>query len=84
MLEYGLQPFQFQGRGDAEHAPVAVEAAVSYQNVAVGIESEKIAKGLNSDDGAGNRFLLRDGLLEKDLKGIPGASAVVGKEFSIV
>ena len=43
----------FSSRGGAEHALVAVKTAVGDENVTVGIESEKIAEGLNSDDGAG-------------------------------
>ena len=42
MSENGLQLFQLQGRGDAEHSLVAVEAAIGYEDVAVGIESEDI------------------------------------------
>ncbi len=72
--ENGLQLFQFQKRGNAEHAPAAVETAIRHEDVAVGIESEKIAKGLDGDDGAGNGIILRNRLLEKDLQGFPGAA----------
>ena len=36
--EDGLQLFQLQGWGDAEHAAVTIETAVRHQDVAVGIE----------------------------------------------
>jgi hypothetical protein len=42
--ECGLQLFQLQGRGDAEHAPAAVEAAIGDKDVAVRIKSEEIAR----------------------------------------
>jgi hypothetical protein len=50
--------FQFQGRGDSEHASIAIKAAVRHQDVAVGIETEEVAEGLDSDDGAGNWIVL--------------------------
>ena len=43
MLEDGLQIFQLQGRGDAEHALVAVETAVCQEDVGVRFVSPKIA-----------------------------------------
>ena len=48
-----LRLFQVQGRSDPEHAPL-VEASVRYPDMAVGIESEEIAKGLDGNDGAGD------------------------------
>ncbi len=39
--EDGLQFFQLQGRGDAEHAAITIKTAVGHQDVAVWIESEK-------------------------------------------
>ncbi len=39
------QLFHLQGRSDPKHAP-PVETAVRYQDMAVGIESEEVAKGL--------------------------------------
>ncbi len=50
--ENRLQFFQVQGRSDPEYAS-PVKASVCYQNMAVGIESEEVAKGLDGDDGAG-------------------------------
>ena len=75
MSENGLQLFQLQGRGDAEHAAVTIKTAVGHQDVAVWIESEKIAEGLDSDDGAGDGIVFRNCILEKDLQGFPGAAA---------
>ena len=73
-----------RGRGDAEHALVAVEAAVRHEDVGVGIESEEIAEGLQGDDGAGDGVVLRDRLLEKDLQRFPGAAAEIGKKLPVV
>ena len=50
--EDGFQLFQFQGWRDAEHALFAIEAAIYHEDVAVRIESEEIAEGLDGDDGA--------------------------------
>ena len=75
--EDGLQLFQLQGRGDTEHALVAVETAVRHQNVGVRIKSEEIAEGLHGDDGAGDGIIFGDRLLEKDLQGFPGTAAEI-------
>ena len=82
--EDGLQLFQLQGRGDAEHAPAAVKTAIRHEDVAVGIESEEVAKGLDSDDGAGDGIVFRNRILEKNLQGFPGAAAQIGKKLPIV
>jgi len=52
MPEYGLQFFQLQRRGCAEHA-LAVKEAVCDQDVAMGVEAEQTAEGLDGDDCAG-------------------------------
>jgi hypothetical protein len=39
--------------------------------VGVRIESEKIAEGLDGDDGAGDGVIFKDRLPEKDLQGLP-------------
>ena len=83
MPEEGLQLFQLQGWGDAEHALVAIETAVRHQNVTVRIESEKIAEGLDSDDGAGEGIIFRNRILEKNLQGFPGAAAKIGKKLPV-
>ncbi len=44
-------------------------SSVRYQDMAVGIEAEKVAKGLDGDDGAGDGIPLRHRLLKKELKG---------------
>jgi len=79
-----LQLFQLQGRGDTEHAIVSVKASIGDENVAVGIESEEIAEGLDGDDGAGDGILLRNRLLDKYLQGFPGTPAQISKKFPIV
>ncbi len=81
MPEDGLKLFQLQGRGDAEHAPAAVETAVRHEDVGVRIESEKIAEGLDSDDCAGDGIIFGNRLLEKDLQGFPGAATEIGKKL---
>jgi len=82
--EDGLQLFQFQGRGDEEHALVAVETAVRHEDVGVRIESEGIAEGLDGEDGAGNGIIFGNRLLEKDLQGFAGATAEIGKKLPVV
>ena len=90
MLEDGLYPeghkqfFQFQRRRDAEHALVAAETTVRHQNVTVGIMSDEVAKCLDSYNRTGNRILLRNRFLEKDLQGFPGAAAEIGKKLPVV
>ena len=82
--ENHLQFFQFQRRRDAEHAFVPIKAAVRQKDVAVWIESEKVAEGLDRDDRAGDGFFFRYGLLHKHFQGFPGAAAEGGKQFSII
>ena len=82
--ENGLQLFEFERRSDAEHASLAIKAAVRQKDVAVGIKPEEVAKGLNCDDRAGDRFLFRHGMLHKDLQGFPGTAAEGGKKLSII
>lgn len=65
MLEDCLKLFQFQRRGNPEHAVVSVEAAVGDEDVTMGIESEEVAKSLDGDGGAGDGILLRNRLPDK-------------------
>ena len=81
--EEGLRFFQLQGRSDAEHAVVAVEAAIGHENVEVGIEPEKIAEGLDSVHGAGDGIIFRNRILDKNLQGFPGATAEIGKKLPV-
>ena len=46
---------------------VTIKTAVRHQNVAVGIESEKIAEGLDSNDGAGGWHHFQEPHPEKNL-----------------
>lgn len=50
----------------------------------MGIEAQEVAESLDGDDGAGEGILFRDRLLDKDLQGFPGASAQIGKKFTVV
>ena len=80
----GFQLLQLQRRGDAEHAFVAIETAISDEDVGVGIVSQEIAKRLHGDDGAGNGIIFGNRLLEKDLQGFPGTAAQIGKKLPVV
>ena len=84
MLEDALQLFQLQGRGDAEHALAAVKAAIGNQDMAMGVESQEIAEGLDGDDRARDGIVIRDCSLDKDLQGFPRAAAEIGEEFPVV
>ena len=83
MPEDRLQLFQVQRRSNPEHAP-PVEASVRYQDMAVGIESEEVAKGLDGDDGAGDGILFRHRLLKKELQRFPGAATQIGKKIPVI
>jgi len=52
--------------------------------VAVRIESEEVAEGLDSDDCAGDGIVFRNRILEKTLQGFPGAAAEGSKELPVV
>jgi hypothetical protein len=82
--EESLQFFQFQRRRDVKHALFTIEASICYEDVAVRIESKEIAEGLHGDDGAGDGFIFRNRILEKNLQRFPGAVAEGGKKFSII
>jgi hypothetical protein len=84
MLEDGLQLFKLQRRRDTEHALVAIETPVRQKDMAVGIESEKIAEGLHGDGGSRQRRIFRYGLLHENLQGFPGASTESGKKLSVI
>ena len=82
MLEDGLQLFQLQGWGDAEHAAITIKTAVGHQNVTVWIESEKVAEGLDSDDGAGDGIVLGELHPGEKPSGIPRRSGSDRQEAS--
>jgi hypothetical protein len=88
--EDGLQLFQLQRRGDAEHALFAVKTAIRRENVSVRSESEEIAEGLHGNDGAGDGIRghlaarCPHHLLEKDLQGFSGRAAQIGKKLPVV
>jgi hypothetical protein len=83
MPEKGLQFFQLEGWGHAEHTLGTVEAAVRGEDVAVGIESEEVTEGLYGDDRAGDGFIFGNRLLDEALQSVPGTAAQIGEEFSI-
>jgi hypothetical protein len=82
--ENGFQLFEFQRRRNAKHSSFAIKTAIGQEAVAVGIESEEVAEGLDGNDRAGDWFLFRYGLLDKNLQGFPGAAAETGKKLSII
>src|SRR4030042_1427567 len=82
--EDGLQLFQLQGRGDADHPAITIKTAVGHQDVGGWMKSEKIAKRLDSNDGAGDGVVFMNRLLEKNLQGFPGAAAQIGKKLPII
>ena len=52
----------FSSRGGAtRNMPLPVEAAIRHQDMAVGIESKEVAKGLDGDNGAGDGIILLQG-----------------------
>jgi hypothetical protein len=58
--------------------------AISDEDMAVGIESEEIAKGLDGDDGTEDEIPFRHRLPKKELQGIPGAAAQIGKKIPVI
>jgi hypothetical protein len=46
--------------------------------------SLKIAKSLDSNDGAGDGVVFMNRILEKNLQGFPGAVAQIGKKLPII
>jgi hypothetical protein len=84
VTENGFQLFKLQRRGDAEHAAITIKTAVRHQDVTVWIESEKIAEGLDSNDGAGDGNVFMNRILEKDLQGFPGRAAQIGKKLPVI
>src|SRR4030042_3565439 len=70
-------------RSDPEHA-LPVEACVRYQDMAVGIESEKVAKSLDGNDGTGDGIPLRQRRLKEELQEFPGAATQIGKKIPVI
>jgi len=52
--------------------------------MAVGIEAEEVAKGLDGDDGTGDGIPLWNRRLKKDLQGFPGAAVQIGKKVPVI
>lgn len=51
--------------------------------MAVKIEFEEVAKGLDGDGGPGNGVPLRHRFLKKEFQGSPGAAAHIGKKVPV-
>lgn len=51
--------------------------------MAVGIESEEISEGLDSNDGTRDGIVFRNCILDKNLQGFPGVAAEIGKKLPI-
>jgi len=85
--ENGFQLFEFQRRGDTKYALVAIKTSVRQDNVAVGIKSQIITKGLDGDDRARQRRIFRHpdrSGLHENFQRFPGATAQTGKKFPII
>jgi hypothetical protein len=82
--EDGFQLFQFKGRSNTKHAAFAIKTVIRYKDVAVWVESKKIAEGLKRNDGARDGFIFWNHRLEKDLQGFPGAAGEIGKKLPVV
>ena len=52
--------------------------------MAVGVEAEEIAKGLDGDHRAGNRILFMNDLLKKNLQRFPSTTAQLMQKISII
>ena len=78
-----LQGLGLKSRCDSEHA-LAIKTAIRAQNVAMGIESKKIAKRLYGDDSARNGILFRQCFLEKRLQRLPTASTKIREKAAII
>jgi hypothetical protein len=63
--EYLFQLLQLQGRRHSEH-PLPAKVAVHDQNMAVGIEAEQVAEGLDCYDSARKRSFSRNRILQEN------------------
>ena len=57
---------------------------MSDENVAVEIEAEEVAEGLDGDDGTGDRIIFVNHLPQEDLQGFPGAAAEIGEKPPVI
>jgi len=81
VLENGFQLLKLQRRRDPEHPLISIDTSVRHEDVAVGIEAEKVTERLHGDDRAGEAFLFRHGLLHEDFQRVPGAAAEACKKL---
>jgi len=82
--EDGLQLLELQRRRDTKHTSISVKTSVRQKDVAVRIEPEEVAEGLDGDDRAGDGLLFRNSLLHKNFQGFPCAAAETREKFSVV
>jgi hypothetical protein len=77
-----FQGLRVQCRGFLER-PGSIESAIGAEDVAVRVEVEEMAEGLDGNDGAGSSLVFWRGPKQKHLQGIPGAAVQIGEKFSI-
>ena len=75
--------FSSRGGGHPEHA-LAVKATVCDQDVAVRVEAEEIAEGLDGDDCAGNGIFFVSDPLKKVFQRFPSTAAQIMQKLSII
>jgi hypothetical protein len=68
---------------NSEHV-LAVEPSVGEQDVTMGVELEQAAESLDRNDRTGLELFTRQDLLKVLLEGLPGASAELAKELSVI
>ena len=70
--------------GATRNIPLAIKTAIGQEDVAVRIESKKVAEGLDGNDSTGDGFLFGNRMLHKNLHGFPRAAAETGKKLSVI
>jgi hypothetical protein len=63
---------------------VSPPIAPGAEDVAVGIEIEEIAEGLDGNDGPGAYALDGEGVLKELLKAVPATATQVNEEFTVI
>jgi hypothetical protein len=64
--------------------PVSIENSIGAKHMAVGVEVQGIAEGLDGNDGAGDCILFGDTVLGKTFQRIPCAATQIGEKVSII
>jgi hypothetical protein len=78
-----FQSLRLQCLGHLERS-ASIETAIGAEHVAMGVEVQEIAEGLDRNDCPGSSLLFWREAKEKDLQGIPGTAAQLGEKFSII